>query len=489
MITKNDTIVENFANNSNQKNSPDVDVAALIRFMQHWKIQDLFNKLPDSRQQAKTDYSLGSLALWAFAACIFRQESKNALHSTLDQLLPEQREGVLKFLGIKQNSLPHYTTVDDALAKVNYEEFNEILLTLFKDMNSRKFLYQHGDKLLPENTYHLGTDGFHLHTYEKPHAVDEHGKNICPHCLPRVSNAGTEREVTRWVHVVITFVFICEGFKVPIYIYPLKAQQIKSGQSDEKFKQECELLAAHMVLPMIRKRFPKLHFTFLGDALYANRPFMRLCDQLKMDYIIVHKEETLKHLTKKCTEFAKLSLYQTAYSHQHTEKINGREIRKQASWFNGVEAGDDYFTNVLRFKEITINSEGNPQSEYKGEWVCSKRASKGTCFRLAHRGRLRWEQEDFHNTCKNRGFNIKHDMARADPGLLFSWKLLMFIAFFVFELFGLSSIGKKARGKRSLMKFAKDMLQQLINIMWSQIESSTILQKTRVQFRFSWDSS
>lgn len=478
-------IIKDLSNNSNPSHNctDNVDVAALLRFMHHMKIPNLLGQLPDRRQQSKTAYSLQSLALWALSACIFRQGSKNALHSTLEGLSVEQREGILQFLGTSGDKLPHYTTVDDALAGVDYDRFNQILLTLFKDMNSRKFFYQHADALLPDDTYHLGTDGFHLHTYTEPHAMDEQRQNICPYCLPRTSHAGTAKEVTRWVHVVVTFVFICEEFKVPIFVYPLKAQQIKKDQSDEKFKQECELTAAHDILPMIRKRFPRLHFTFLGDALYANRPFMRLCDSLKMDYIIVHKKNTLKLLSAKCDEFAKLSIYQTAYSHEQPEGVEGK---KMAMWFNYVDIGDGYQSNVLRFQETKLRA---TRTQYSGEWLCSRKLSKSTCFRRAERGRMRWHQEDLHNTCKNRGFDIQHDMARADPNLLMVWKLLMFIAFFIFELFALSAVGKKARGKRSLMKFARDMLQQLVYMLWAQIRSSPILQQDRVQFRFMWNSS
>ena len=72
----NDTIIENFENNNNhEKTSRGCSVAALIRFMQHMKIPDLFAGLPDLRQQSKTTYTLTLLSLWALR-CLFRQGSK-----------------------------------------------------------------------------------------------------------------------------------------------------------------------------------------------------------------------------------------------------------------------------------------------------------------------------------------------------------------------------------------------------------------------------
>lgn len=486
----NDTIVENLANNSNYQKSlsENVDVATLIRFMRHMKIPELFANFPDARQRSKITYSLSSLALWAFATCIFRQGSKNALHTTLEKLSPEQREGMIHFLGITGKDLPHSRTVDDALAGINYEELNQMLLEMFDQMNTRKLFYNHAATLLPDNTYYIGTDGYHLHTYTHPHAVDEDGNNCCPHCLPRRQNIGTDKESVFWVHVVITFVFICDDFKIPLYAHPLRALQVNTDQSDEKLKQECELNAAHAVLPLIRKRFPKLHFTFLGDGLYANRPFIRLCNRLNFSYNIVRKENSLTTLGKKCDELAKLDLYKKSYSSQETEIIKNGQIQRKAAWFNRVDLGEGLNTNVLKFEEKLLGTDGEIISKYKGEWLCSERLKQTNCFRQAKRGRMRWNHEDFHNSCKKRGFNIEHDMARTNPNLLFIWKMMTFVAFFVFEIFSLSTEARRARGSRSLMKFAKDMLQELVNFTWEKITSSEILKKKKVQFRFVFES-
>ncbi|MEI8301549.1 MAG: hypothetical protein WCG10_08095 [Chlamydiota bacterium] len=103
---------------------------------------------------------------------------------------------------------------------------------------------------------------------------------------------------------------------------------------------------------------------------------------------------------------------------------------------------------------------------------------------MAKRGRSRWEHEDLHNTLKNRGFNICHDMAKTRANLMLVWKLMMFIAFFLFELFACTTLAKTLKKSRSLMKFAKDMLQQLIEKSWQIIADSPIWKNQRVQFRY-----
>ena len=95
---------------------------------------------------------------------------------------------------------------------------------------------------------------------------DEHGKNSCPYCLPRVHNKGKENEYTYYLHAFVNFAFIFPGgLQLPIYIYPLKAEQLQGNEaaSEDKHKQECELQAAQIVLPIIKKNSQNFLLNFL----------------------------------------------------------------------------------------------------------------------------------------------------------------------------------------------------------------------------------
>ena len=469
--------------------SVNVESAAFMRYVQNIGLLQIFGKLPDPRLQSRCTYSMASLSAWAFYTCAFRQGSKNAMQTSIESLAtPDNKEGFFHLLNIKegQKTVPHSSVVDDALSKVDCMEFSEVLWDLFDRLIEQKTFYHNQETLLPYNTFQIGTDGFWIHHYEKPHSTDAHGENTCPYCLPRVHNKGKPNQFTTWVHVIVTFVLICGGgLTLPLYAYPLKASQIKEGQSDEDLKEECELAAAHIVLPLIRERYPKLSFTFLGDSLYANQQFVRLCEQLTFNYIIVLKEGSQKNLHKRCDGLARTEFYQQNYTSEERE-ISGKEtIVKKAAWFNAVEMGG-VFTNVLRFEENIIKQDGSSELIYKGAWICSKKIFHNGCFKRAKQGRSRWDHEDLHNTLKNRGYDIKHDIARANPNLLMVWKIMMFIAFFVTELFMRTSVAQALQKTRSCMKFAKDMLQQFIERSWAAIALSPILIKARVQFRFNF---
>ena len=458
--------------------STNLESAALMRYVRGIGLSQIFEALPDPRKSSQCNYSLSSLSMWAFYACAFRQGSKNAMQTTVDSIAdPDNKKNFLHLFGIENEmkTIPHSSVVDDAISRIECNKFNDILLNLFDRLIEQKVFYHNQDSLFPCNSFQIGADGFWTHHYTEPHSADEQGNNTCPYCLPRVHNKGTPKEYTTWVHVMVTFVLICGGgLTLPLYVYPLKAGQIKEGQSDEKLKEQCELAAAHIVLPLFRERYPKLSFTFLGDSLYANQQFVRLCEFLKIDYVIVVKEGSQKNLHKRCDGLAKTEIYQKHYMRKETEQRGPETIIKNAAWFNTVEMGN-VFTNVLRFEENIVRSDGASEIVYKGAWICSRKIFQNNCFKIAKQGRSRWDHEDLHNVLKRRGYDIRHDMARTNPNLLMVWKMMTFIAFFITELFMCTTKAQGIQKTRSCMKFARDMLQQLVERSWEIISSSPIL--------------
>lgn len=84
-------------------------------------------------------------------------------------------------------------------------------MDLFKSCVKNKIFYNHAETILPDNSFHLGVDGFWVHHYNKTHATHPEGHNSCPYCLPRVHKKGTSEEYTTWIHVFVSFVMIFPG--------------------------------------------------------------------------------------------------------------------------------------------------------------------------------------------------------------------------------------------------------------------------------------
>ena len=79
--------------------------------------------------------------------CAFRQGSKNTFQTTLQDLEGEEKESLLHLLEIDGENLPHSSTVDHALSNIHYEEFKEILLSYFDQLQKKKFFYNHRELL------------------------------------------------------------------------------------------------------------------------------------------------------------------------------------------------------------------------------------------------------------------------------------------------------------------------------------------------------
>jgi hypothetical protein len=472
----------------NQESNEDFSTAKFIRFLKSIHLKEKLSKIQDPREQNKCTYSHTSLLLWALSPFFFRQKSKNSLSTTLADLPAYKRSSLLKYMDIEGDTLPKRDCVDDYLSCLHCSEINNLLIEVFSWAKKNKVFYNHSETLLLNNSFHLGVDGFWVHTYSTPHAKNEKGKNICPYCLARTHNKGKLEEKTYWVHAFVTFVLIFPGgVTLPIYVYPLRAAQVDVTVSDEKLKQECELQAAQKALPELKTKLGRILITFLGDSLYANEPMIRLLEHLFFDYLIVRQPETFKNLGKKCDEFDATAFYQKFYRDKEEIEVNeDKLVCRYAKWFNHVAFGRESSTNVLRFEEMTRDQCGNVVKTFRTEWLSSQSINKRNWRSLMTRGRMRADHEDVHNTLKNRGFAAKHDYARADPNLWLIWKLLMFLAFFIFELFSLTRVAQKARGKRSWMKFAMDLLQELVDVHWHVISASRILQKAKVQFRYNF---
>jgi hypothetical protein len=202
---------------------------------------------------------------------------------------------------------------------------------------------------------------------------------------------------------------------------------------------------------------------------------------------------SLKNVAKQCDGLAKTDIYKEHYQAKETVRLpNGGRVDRTIRWFNKVSVGEE-FTNVIRFEEIEYDATGKIAKNSKGkkkvfktEWLSSIRVRIGNCFKLTERGRMRADHEDLHNTLKNRGFAAKHDYARANPNACLIWKLVMFVAFWIFEFFSCTELAQEAKGTQSWMALAQGLLSDLQKVPWSILSLSPSLQKTHMQFRYKF---
>ena len=462
-------------------------ITMLKQFLERKHIpQHVEKTIPDYRNQVLVTYSKQSIMMSALAIFLFRMASGNKYdNKSHDDDEKYSKTNMAKFIHAPEDNVPVIKTLENFLKNLEEENINDLMIAFFKDLQSSKFFRQH-PQIMPGDFFLLAADCVHTHTYDHPHHTDSHGNNDCLCCLKRVYNKETEHEKVRWVHNTLVFCFVfMGGLKIPVYRHPIHAKQVLNFESasEDKHKQECELVALKVSFPIVRKAFPKMKIVFLLDGLYANRPVIRLMQDHKCGYIIVRKEGCLKSLASDCDGQAKLPNHRKNCVKKCQIVHRGWVIEQKYEWFNSADIGedleDDLTTNVLRYCE-TRTRDGNMKS-YKCEWLFSWRLSAKTCEVSARQARARWEEEDLFNTLKNRGFNLNHDYSR-NPRSFLNWQGLALFAFGIFELFRFSEAVRQ-RGDLPQITLAEKLQGQLLYRPTEELFSESHL-SIRIQFRY-----
>ena len=441
--------------------------------------------IPEHRQQESITYSKQSIILSALAIFLFRMGSGNQFDcKSHDPDEKYSKANVAKFIDAPENRVPVIKTIENFLTDLEENSINHLMIAFFQDLVRSKFFREHPE-ISVGDFFLLAIDGVHTHTYSHPHHVDLQGNNDCKYCLKRIYHKGTKQECIRWIHQTLVFSFVfMKGLKIPIYSYSTHAKQVSHLEhaSEEIHKQECELVALKMALPIIKEAFPKMKMVLLLDGLYANRPVIRLAEQYKCGYIIVRKEQCLPLLAKECDEQANTPNHKNC-----TKKLQstcqGWEVKQRYEWFNSKYLGEDVSTNVLRFFETRVK--GEKRESYQCEWLFSWKLSSTNCEQAALQARSRWEIEDLFNTLKHRGYHLKHDYSR-DPCSYVHWQNFALLAFGLFELFRFSKAVEE-RGSFSQTTLADKLLGQLLQRATEEIFSEKFL-CMKVQFRYDFTS-
>jgi len=424
-------------------------------------------------------HSLQTIITTVLANCLFLCGSQNAFHTTARKT-EEQEANVAHFVGSENDKLPDEKTIHSVMKKIDYDDCNKILMDLFEKTRESKLFFNHPE-LIPDDQYHFAFDAETIHTY-RPGC--DHDCENCPFCLKRT------RDKAIWYnHTVLIVSFVSPGgFKLPIYVHPIRKEAVKDKESssDDVHKQQCELSAFKIVSKIIKNRFPKLKICLLLDSLYANGPVFDICEELKFNYFIVREDGSMKTVGEDCDGLMELS--------NHKEKNHlvecfhdgkGNTIERTYDFFNDI----DYHgrkINIIRFEEVRdrCSKSGEPEIEItRWEWIVKEKITRKNVAKKSARARLRWEEEDQFNTAECRGFNMRHDYSR-NPTAQMAWVVILNIAIGLEHLFIYTTTAVKLRKKMSIMKFMADLFHEIRFYCKNKIDEAVNYVKN-TQFRFS----
>jgi hypothetical protein len=186
-------------------------------------------------------------------------------------------------------------------------------------------------------------------------------------------------------------------------------------------------------LPRIRKEHPQLPLLVTGDDLYAHVPFVKLCGECRMRYILVAKPSSHKELWEWVEDLEKLG---------ETEWVEWTEgpVAKRR-YFRGriardvpLRADDAARVNFLEVWET--NSAG--KQVYHNSWVTDLDVPAEQFAEVMWCGRAKWkiENEQF-NVQKNGGYHLEHNYGHGVEylsGVLYYLNVVAFLWHIVLQL-------------------------------------------------------
>lgn len=346
------------------------------------KLTTWIDNLTDTRNQSYIKYDFKVCLLTQILAFCSSYQSMNKIGRDFNSdIVINNINHILKTNYIE---LPHKDTLINVISEIKFEELEEIQAKIIKTLIRSKMF----DKYRFNGLFHVVIDGTGLYSTRV---------NLGENAITKVYNKGEENEYTLYSYYALEAKLVCGNmtFSLATEFVENETYTDKNGNTYRKFdKQDCELKASYRLLAKIKKRFPKLPIIIGGDALYLGRPFLKLCDKYKFEYIIRYKESDAPSIKR---DFDKIKIIDGIYQYQN-------EII-----FGDLKDKEFYTLNVISYDEETVDDETGEVTITNFSFVTSLKITNENKEDIVLLGRRRWKIE-------NKGFkeqksdilNIKH---------------------------------------------------------------------------------
>lgn len=346
------------------------------------KLTNWIDNLTDTRHQSYVKYDFKVCLLTQILAFCSSYQSMNKIGRDFNSdIVINNINHILKTNYIE---LPHKDTLINVISEIKFEELEEIQTKIIKTLIRSKMF----DKYRFNGLFHVVIDGTGLYSTRV---------NLGENAITKVYNKGEENEYTLYSYYALEAKLVCGNmtFSLATEFVENETYTDKNGNTYRKFdKQDCELKASYRLLAKIKKRFPKLPIIIGGDALYLGRPFLKLCDKYKFEYIIRYKESDAPSIKR---DFDKIKIIDGNYQYQN-------EII-----FGDLKDNEFYTLNVISYDEENIDDETGEVTITNFSFVTSLKITSENKEDIVLLGRRRWKIE-------NKGFkeqksdilNIKH---------------------------------------------------------------------------------
>lgn len=362
------------------------------------QIHSDFEKIPDFREQGKTDIPLADALMSGFA--LFSQKDRSLL----------QFEEKIKDDVIVNNLRSIYHIEKFASDTQMREIIDHVSPDLIKSSYKNVFRQLQRGKVLEEFVF---LDGHYLASMDGTGYFSS-PKIHCDNCQEKVNKK--TGEVT-YSHAMLSIVLVHPDKKQVIPFAPepiIKQDGIK--------KNDCERNAGKRLLAQLRKDHPHLPIIIIEDALASNAPHIKELQLHNFKFILGVKGGDHKFL------FSEIEQQRLAGNTSEFE-INEDNVIHRFHFMNDVslnESNQNVRVNFLEYWEIKDGKE-----QYFS-WITDMLITKENVYKIMRGGRTRWkiENETF-NTLKNQGYQFEHNFGHGYINLSVNFALLMMLAFLV----------------------------------------------------------
>ena len=353
--------------------------------------------IKDPRNPRKTEHKFNMLMLYGIFSFVFNRSSRRAVDSSMSAVFMENMKNFFPEL----DTLPHSCTLARLLEDIDPMEIELITIKMVKKLISDKKLVNY----MVNNKYVIAIDGVHKFTREF---------EWCKNSLVKHKTGQPEGVNQYYANALEASLVLPEGLTIPLMTEFMDRKEYSDkGTDTEKTKQDCELKAFTRLIARLKEYFPRLEIAVTLDGLYANGPLMKLCKKLKLDYMIVLKDKSLKTVWE---EFE--SHKRDGIAHKHTGKVKNK-VLQEFIWVNNIEfsfglnLNEKILLNVVECKETYFYIDSKTGEEVKKEskfaWISFITFSAKNVERRCNEiGRPRWNIETQNLVEKYHGYAYSH---------------------------------------------------------------------------------
>ena len=397
------------------------------------KLINKFEGLTDLRHQSYITYKMRVIFIVRLMGLMCEIKTMHEL--TREFNTKEVINNIAKVCGVELEEIPHCDTINEVFKNVKVEEIEEIRKYMIVKMIRNKML----DRFkIRGKYYHIVIDGTGLATSKK-----KYNKN----CLVRNKIDKKGKEYQEYSTYVLEAKLI-----VGEMVFSIGSEFVEN-ETENISKQDCEIKAFKRLAEKIKKEYPRLKIIISGDALYANKPVMDICEEKGWKYIIRFKEGAIPSLYKEFETIVKTDNESKKDKYSYVTKLDYQSKK----------------TNIIKY----IDEKKGTEFMYMTDLPITNKNIKETIYL----GRQRWkiENEGF-NIQKNGTFDIGHLYSKNSTAIKVHY-LMIQIAHIIRQL--LEKGIKEIKEMRLKIKEISQLLKkQLISI----TSNLTVLKKVQLRF-------